>query len=459
MIGLDCLVPDVLDGPARELMPTVAAVADAGTGGVLRSTLPPITVPAWTSMLTGRDPGELGIYGFRNRRSYRYGELSRANGTVVRAPRIWDRVGAAGGRSIVVGVPQTSPPPALNGWLICGFEGPVDGNGRYTSPPELADEVRTVCGEYLFDVPDFRAAARSQVLSTVYRMTERRFAVMRHLVTTRPWAFAMLHEIGPDRMHHCFWRVHDPEHPRHDPDSPYRDAIRAYYRYLDDQVAALMAAVGEDTAVLIVSDHGATAMHGGVCVNELLREAGLLVLREDPGTVAPLHPDMVDWSKTAAWAEGGYYARIFFNLAGREPSGTVDRDRAPQLTEEIGRLLSRIELDDGRVLHNRVVAPAQLYRRTRGIPPDLLVFFDAEHWRSVGSVGHLTRWVAGNDTGADEANHSRNGMFALRVPSRRSAAAVPGPADILDVTPTLLDLLDLPPDPDLAGTSLIGRLR
>jgi predicted AlkP superfamily phosphohydrolase/phosphomutase len=97
MIGLDCLVPDVLDGPARELMPTVAAVADAGTGGVLRSTLPPITVPAWTSMLTGRDPGELGIYGFRNRRSYRYGELSRANGTVVRAPRIWDRVGAAGG--------------------------------------------------------------------------------------------------------------------------------------------------------------------------------------------------------------------------------------------------------------------------------------------------------------------------------------------------------------------------
>ncbi|MEH1015940.1 alkaline phosphatase family protein [Micromonospora sp. CPCC 206060] len=446
----------MLQPPMDALMPTVAAVARDGVGGVLRSTLPPITVPAWTSMLTGRDPGELGVYGFRNRRSYGYDDLVMATSEGVRFPRLWDRLTRAGRPSVVVGVPQTSPPPAVDGVLVCGFEGPVAGGGTFTHPPEFADEVANVVGEYLFDVPEFRSAGLDDVLATAYRMTERRFTLMRHLVTTRDWDLAMIHEIGPDRMHHCFWRYHDPLHPGHQPDSPYRTAISDYYRFLDERVAELIEAVGPDTAVLVASDHGATAMHGGVCVNEILRAAGLLTLHSEPPGPMPLSRDMIDWSRTRVWGEGGYYARIFFNVADREPQGIVPRDQVSALTEQVRALLSRTDLGEPGVLHNQVYTPGELYRRVRGIPPDLLAFFGAEKWRAIGSVGFGQNWVKTNDTGVDEANHSRNGMFALRVPGQ--APGAPTTASIMDVTPTVLELLGLAADPTLPGESLLGQL-
>jgi len=455
LIGLDCLVPDVLDPPAAELMPTLSALGARGISGVLQSTLPPITVPAWTSMLTGRDPGELGLYGFRNRHSVAYGDFMRSTSTAVRRPRIWDRLTAAGRASIVVGVPQTSPPPAINGVLISGFEGPVADGAPYTFPPELAGELPDVVGgPYLFDVPNFRRTDLAEVAAQVETMTKRRFHLMRHLLRSREWDFAMLHEIGPDRMHHCFWQFHDHAHPHHDPGSPFRNAIARYYRQLDAELAALLADIGSDVAVLVASDHGACAMQGGVAVNDVLRQAGLLVLHREPTEVEPLDPAAVDWSRTVAWAEGGYYARIFLNLRGRELDGVVAlEDRAPVITR-IRALFERLDISDGRVLVNYVAEPRELYRSVRGLAPDLMIFFAEESWRSLGTVGHTTRVEVGNDTGADGANHSRNGMFALHAPGR--SAPQRRTASILDVTPTLLDLLGLPADPDLTGASMLA---
>jgi predicted AlkP superfamily phosphohydrolase/phosphomutase len=460
VIGLDCLGAEVLDGVGADgspLMPRLAEFAAAGRCGVLESTLPPITVPAWTAMLTGRDPGELGVYGFRNRRSYRYGDLVRASSQTVRYPRLWDRMTAAGRPSVVVGVPQTSPPPAIDGALVCGFEGPLDEEGTYTSPPELAKEIQDVVGDYIFDVADYRGAPLDGALRTARDMMHRRFALMRHLMTTRPWDFAMLHEIGTDRMHHCFWSAHDPAHARHDPRGPYRHAITDYYREVDAEVGSLLALLDPGDGVLIASDHGATAMQGGVCVNEVLLRAGLLVLREAPDRPVPLTPEMVDWSRTRAWAEGGYYARVFFNMRGREPEGIVTAQERASLVAAVRDVLGTVPVGDGRVLHNSVCEPTDIYRRVRGLPPDLLVFFvESEGWRSMGSVGHGTTWATSNDTGLDEANHKRDGMYALCA-----AGVTPGRqrASILDITPSMLDILGLPADPALSGSSLVDAPR
>jgi predicted AlkP superfamily phosphohydrolase/phosphomutase len=452
VIGLDCLPASVLEPPLAATMPTVSQLVREGTGGALESTLPPITIPAWTCMLSGRDPGELGLYGFRNRRSFRYGDLVQATSLSVRFPRIWDYLTRARERSIVVGLPQTSPPPLIEGVLVCGLEGPIDG-GPYTSPPEFRSRVEDIVGEYLFDVTEFRHASLDGVLERTYRMTERRFRLMRRLVTTEPWRFAILHEIGPDRMHHCFWRFHDPLHPRHEPGSPYANAIVDYYRFLDEQVAELLDAAGPDTVALVVSDHGAVAMHGGVRVNEVLRQAGLLTLRKEPVTVVPFNPELVDWSRTVAWAEGGYYARIFLNVRGREREGVVQPQRRQETIKRVKELLQTIVLDDGRMLENRVYEPHELYARVRGLPPDLLVFFEGDRWRSVGEVGGA-RQVSSNNTGADDANHSRAGMYALRLPGGGSRPK--RDASILDIAPTLLKQLGQQPEPGLTGSDLLA---
>lgn len=453
VVGLDCLGPEVLAPRSLAELPHLARLVAGGLSGPLESTLPPITIPAWTSLTSGRDPGELGLYGFRNRLRYDYGDLAYASSRQVRWPRLWDHVGAAGGRSVVVGVPQTAPPPLIHGDLVAGFEA-AGYAGPSTHPPELGEEIARLVGEYRFDVDDFRRRPRGEVLGEIFAMTEARFRVMEHLVGHRRWDFAMLCEIGPDRLHHCFWSDHDPAHPRHRPDSPFRGAVRRYYRAVDGWLGRLLAAAGPECSVLVASDHGAQPMLGGVCVNEVLRRAGWLVLRRQPTHPRSLDADLVDWSRTRAWAAGGYYARVFLNVEGREPQGVVPAARRDDVRRELSELLSTLVLDGGPTLRNQVVWPERAYRRVRGLAPDLLVLFADLAWRSLGSVGHRREWLVGNDTGLDEANHSRHGLYVLSGPGIPHRAA---PASILDLAPTLLAHLDLPVPADLAGSDLLRR--
>jgi len=456
VLGLDCLGPEVLTPESLAELPHLRRLCAEGLCGPLESTLPPITVPAWSSMLSGRDPGELGVYGFRNRRSYRYGDLIFATSGMIRYPRIWDHVGQGGGRSIVIGVPQTLPPPHLEGVLVAGFEaeGTDLGDGAaYAHPPEIGAELRGVVGDYLFDVTGFRNSPKEEVLEKATRMTADRFRLMEHFLESRPWNFAMLCEIAPDRLHHCFWSDHDPRHLRHDPESPFRHAIRDYYRAVDGHLGRLLAVLGPDCPLLVVSDHGAKAMDGGVCINEVLREAGWLVLKEEPPEPTALRPHHVDWSRTRAWGEGGYYARIFLNIRGREPEGILDpadRDRA---REELTELLSTLALPGGPTLENQVAWPERTYRTVRGLAPDLIVLFGDLAWRSLGSIGSGGLWMRGNDTGLDEANHAQDGMYLLHAPG---APRLWRRASIFDITPTVLELLRLPVPADLVGQSLLA---
>ena len=116
-------------------------------------------------------------------------------------------------------------------------------------------------------------------------MTDRRFALADHLLATKPWELFVMVEMGPDRMHHGFWQYMDHEHRRYAP-GPYEDAILDYHRHVDGLVGGLLRHADDDTTVLVVSDHGAKRMDGGIRVNEWLRREGLLATLREPA--APL---------------------------------------------------------------------------------------------------------------------------------------------------------------------------
>ncbi len=290
-----------------------------GMYGPLRSCEPPITVPAWSVMLSGRDPGELGIYGFRNRADYSYERMRIATALDVPHPRAWDLLGEQGLRSVVVGVPQTYPVKPINGWLVSSFLTPP-GARQWTYPASLAREISQVLGgePYEFDVADFRTEDKDRLLESIYRMTEKRFRVLHHLLG-KPWDFSMFVEIGVDRIHHGLWKYMDPTHPKHMPGNPYQNAIHDYYVYLDREIGRLLDRLDGQTRVLVVSDHGAQPMMGGFAINEWLIREGYLVLKEYPDRLTPFIKAEVDWSRTVAWGSGGYYARVHLNVRGREP--------------------------------------------------------------------------------------------------------------------------------------------
>ena len=140
IIGLDCAAPRFVFGPDAFDLPNIRALMDRGCWGPLESCHTPITVPAWACMMSGKDPGELGCYGFRNRADYSYNEMVTANGASIREPRVWDTLSRHGKRCIVIGVPQTYPPKPLNGCLVSGMDTP-GANADYTYPKSLKREI------------------------------------------------------------------------------------------------------------------------------------------------------------------------------------------------------------------------------------------------------------------------------------------------------------------------------
>src|SRR5438093_6410 len=382
VIGLDCAEPSLVFERWIDELPHFRALVERGAWGRLRSSDPPITVPAWSCMMSGRDPGELGIYGFRNRKDYSYDGLTIASSRSVTVDRVWDVLGRAGKRVIVLGVPQTYPPFAVNGDLVSCFLTPDPRTNAYTYPDELRQEVEGLVGAYQVDVRNFRSDDRDRILAEIYEMTEQRFAVARHLLSTRPWDFFMMVEIGVDRIHHAFWRYSDPAHPGFEPGHRYQDVIRDYYHYIDDEIGELMDLLGRETTTIVVSDHGAQPMKGAVCVNEWLAREGYLVLAEQPSSVVPFARAKVDWSRTRAWGEGGYYCRLCLNVEGREPEGIVSAGEYEELRDELKTRLEALPDPDGRPIGTRVYRPEDLWPVRVGIAPDLVVYFGNLAWRS-----------------------------------------------------------------------------
>lgn len=452
VLGLDCATPQLVFERWRKDLPTLAGLMDSGSWGRLESSNPPITVPAWSCMMSSKDPGELGFYGFRNRKDYSYDGLFFANSNAMKEDRAWDILGRAGKKVILVGIPQTYPPRPVNGEMITCFLTP-DTRSQYTFPPALKAEVERVAEGYILDVDDFRTDDKQRILDTIHQMTVKRFRVMRHLLQSREWDFAMMVEMGIDRIHHGFWKYMDPTHPKYEAGNPWENSILEYYKLVDGEIARVLEGIPQDTVVYVVSDHGARSMIGGICVNEWLMQKGYLTLKETPKTPTPIGKVEIDWSKTMAWGEGGYYSRIFMNVQGREPQGVIPAADYEKVRRDLIAGLQGICDEQGRNIGTVVHRPEDIYRKCNGVPPDLLTYFGNLDWRSVGSVGMGSIWTYENDTGPDDANHDWHGIFIRRDPARPAQGEMQG-LRLFDMAPTILKDFGLPIPGDMIGKAI-----
>lgn len=437
VLGLDCAAPELLlREPGLE---NLRRLMDLGCHGRLESVVPPITVPAWMCMATSQDPGSLGVYGFRNRRDHSYDGLSIVNSRSIDALAIWDQIAREGGRSVLIGVPPGFPPRRVNGIAVGCFLTPDTAADNWTHPGTAAAEIRGLVGDYPVDVKGFRTDNKAWLLDEILGMSRKQFQVVRHFLRAAEWDYFQFVEIGLDRMHHGFWKYHDPLHVQHVADSPYGDAIRAYYRHLDAEIGSVLELLDDETVVLVLSDHGARRLDGGFCVNQWLIREGLLVLNRYPEQITPFAKLDVDWSRTKVWSEGGYYARVFFNVRGREPHGAIDPDDYERFRDEVKGRLEATTDPEGRPLGTLVFRPEEVYRTVRNVAPDLIVHFGALAWRSIGGVGYPTIHVQENDTGPDDCNHAQFGSFILASANNPLRGEIDG-AHLLDIAPTLLEL-------------------
>ena len=453
IIGLDCVPPELVFERWADELPTFTRLRSEGMFGKLRSITPPITVPAWMCMMTGKSPGALGIYGFRNRIDHSYDGFRVVTSSSFREPALWDLLGQVGKSSIVVGVPPSYPPKPLRGCMVSCLLTP-DTSVVYTQPPELKNEIEGAVGSYLFDVEDFRTDDRNGLLKRLYQLTEQRFALMTHLVSSKSWDFLAFVEMGPDRLHHGLWDCFDSGHRNYEPGNCWEASGLEYYRFLDQKLADFLGLFDDQTHIFIVSDHGAKRMDGGICVNEWLREEGYLTLLEPPATAVRLSPEMVKWPETMAWGEGGYYGRVFLNVRGREPHGVVEPGDYELLRTELKEKLEGLGDEEGNPIGTKVYRPEELYPEVHGIAPDLIVLFGDLYWRSVGSVGSGDVWTHTNDTGPDAANHAEDGIFLYAGPAVKCHGEERFGLRLLDIAPTVLRLFGLPVPSEMEGVPI-----
>lgn len=449
VFGIDCFEPTLVFDEWRNELPNISSLMNGGIYGKMESTLPPITVPAWTSMMTSKDPGQLGFYGFRNRKSYDYEELYFANGAYIKEKTIYQILSRNRLSSIVLSVPQSYPPKPLNGIMVGCFLTP-DKKGVWTYPEEIGNEIDEICdGDYIIDVKDFRTENKSDLLKQIYLMTERRFKAVRRWVKTKEWDFFIFVEMGVDRIHHAFWRYHDKNHRLYEKGHQFEFSIKDYYKYLDKEIGSVLNILDENTTIMLVSDHGAQTMVGAICVNEYFRKEGLLTLKDEPTGQKKFQTKDVDWLKTTCWGEGGYYARIFMNVEGREPQGIIPKKDYEKVRDEIKERLENLGDENDNSIGTKVFKPEEVYRDVKNIPPDLIVYFGNLNWRSAGSVGGGKIHTFENDTGPDDANHAQYGLFIINNSETKSEKR--DDISIYDVTPTILKQFGIEKEDGMIG--------
>ncbi len=481
----------------QDSLPNFSRLMQQGSYGLLHSTIPPFTSPAWACMSTGKNPAKAGIFGLRHRQKDTYQFISPTSANR-HAPAIWDIVTQHGRTAIVMNVPDTYPPTPLQGLMISGRPAPVDPGAPITYPDDLRRQLNQRTGGYeVGSAVDFDEASRSHELTVWQKVLAKQQDVIEHLMNTQEWDLFFYVSMAIDGISHHFWQHLDPKHPQHNPDiSPqYRDTIQQIYQYEDERLGRIMDTLQEDDFLFVVSDHGSTPCYHHISVNRWLIENGFLVLsKEDTvyqnnmaGTMAqwafswygrsslvrkmtrpfrqtglrdavvfahfaqksagriPLGALSIDWQKTTAYYLGD--DRLYLNVAGREPQGIVQ----PGTEYEQVRTRLREALLATRVPETEQPLFTAVYTREElydgpylADAPDLILVPGNVHWSLGGAVGSQVF-----EQPVTAGKHHPEGVFIAWGKEIQNSQR--SQASIYDIAPTVLHALGLPVPEDSDG--------
>ncbi|MEO7913612.1 MAG: alkaline phosphatase family protein [Roseiflexaceae bacterium] len=458
LLGLDGATPELALGAWRTELRTLHMLTDRGVRGRLQSSTPWASLPAWLSLLSGQDLGQLGIYSTTVRQYHSYAAPAPPDSRAVREPRLWDILGAAGKHVGVIGAPATTPAPQVHGHLI-GDQLTADGSAIY--PPTLRQQVAT----WLEDEPPLALADDNdigRIVGDAYARTEQRFRLARRLLARDTYDCFFLYDDGIATVQRALWDALDPAHRRYQSNHPSTPVISAFYRFIDEQIADLLELIDDNTIVALVSACGAQALDGELALNDWLIEQGDLVLHSQPERPAALAECDVDWAHTRAWA--GDDGSLFLNIIGREAQGIIPAADADSAIENLAARLRTIS--SSAPAHAmmttadirpavEVYRPATLYATVRGAAPDLLAICTQAGWRPSALIGRGSPWIHTGAAPMDAACESSSGLFVIYDPHNSSNQRELAGATIYDIIPTILTLLGQPIPSRLRGRALI----
>jgi len=481
VIGIDGAPPELVFRWAMEgFLPNIKKLMDKGSYGRLRSTIPPHSGPAWSSFMTGVNPGKHGIYDF-----YRFRQDSQnVDGIEVltttnrKMKTLWRILSDYGKKVGVINVPQTYPVEEVNGFIVSGFLTPGE-HVEFTYPKDLKEELleRFNYSINLSDAVYNDAENKDLFIKEVLEITKKRWEATKYLMEKYNWDFFMTVFTESDRIQHYFWKYMDMKHPAYEKNEKYANFIREYYQILDTIIDDLITTAGKDTITIIMSDHGQTGNYKTFNVNDFLIKIGMLKLKESKKTETKFInrenirdlilrlgleniknrlpqklKDVVkrrlpskfikisecDWRKTKAYSFG-FGGGIFINLAGRQPYGIVPPEEYNSVVEEIKRKLYEVyDPESGTPIVEKVYRKEELYSGPYLLDaPDLILQLKDGYTTSTYIQGKIISTVKSGRSG----NHSLDGILICYGDGINHGKVE---ANIIDLAPTILHIFGLP---------------
>ena len=490
VIGLDGATFDLLLPWMQEgRLPHLAAIRGKSAHGYLRSTIPPVTAPAWASFQTGKNPGKHGLFHFTRYQQGSY-ETPIVDASSIGSRTIWQILGDHGKRVGIINVPLTYPPASVNGFMISGMLTPDPAKGFY--PQELYGELTSQVGDYQIFVPvrsmDYLGVR--DFVKAVTRLAEKRAEAALYMFSREEWDFFMVHFQSTDILQHSLWSYLDRTHPDFlTKDQEERECVVRFYERLDALIGELVQRMGQRDVVVIMSDHGFGPALRRVYLNRWLMNHGLLaaswgslktkavhvaesivrnadILKIRRRLIKPrsrtevlvnrLTQDMlIDWELTKAFAlSGPFYGRIYLNCTARERKGIVEPgDQKEALRVEIADALLELRDPDtdAEVIKN-VFRREDIYHGDMlDTMPDLVVepadgYMITTAFRGDRLVEPVPRFMTGT--------HRMNGILMLRGKPFLEDTQVQN-AEIIDLAPTILYVMGVPIPTDTDGRVLL----
>ena len=519
IVGLDAATWTLIQPwMAEGSMPNLARLVREGVKGSLQSVLPPITPPAWTSFMTGKQPGKHGIFNFVESEQAGYA-MNYANATSRRSPTVWKLLNDAGYTVGTMNIPFTYPPEKLNGFQISGMDTPSE-TSPFVHPPELREELIKHLGRDLqLDLRFLGSMStderRNQVLQEMKEMDEQWSEIAFYLLENHPQDVMMFVFMSIDTVQHYFWQHMDKEHFLHDPvlRAKFGNAIRQVYERLDAVVGQIVARLPKETAVFVVSDHGGgPVVDRTIYLNRYLAQLGFLHYKESATSglrtfgqkvlragfsalrgalsskqkvrLAALFPEMrkkselayssftaIDWSRTKAYCSEVLAAppSIYINVKGVKPEGIVEqKDYQAVVSEVIGKIAELKDPRDGKPVIKKVWRREELFHgpfahETADLildwwSEDSLFSTQPSFPEDTGQPALIIREHKPSETSEWGGTHRLHGILVAAGPIVRQGEEIRN-ARLIDLAPTLLYALGVAVPEDMDGRVLEEAFR
>ncbi len=473
LLGLDGATFTVLDPlMERGVMPFLAELTTRGVRAPLRTVMPPLTPPAWTSLMTGKRPGQHGVFDFFQKEDPDSEYLHLATSQDIHSPTIWSLARDAGQRIVSLNFPMLFPPPPVDGALVPGGWMPWRQLRLGCHPPGLFDrlkqlpnfEPREMALDMELEAKAIDGCPQDEFADWIrlhVRREERWFEILRHLLTEDgPADLVGIMFDGTDKLQHLCWRFIDVAYRPAAPDAWEQEIIdlcEGYFRGLDAKLQQIVELVGTDATVLVASDHGFGPNWELLYINAWLEQQGYLAYKDVAGSGEAAsavgfaemtrHVSQLDWERTLAYAATPSSQGI--NVVSKLPdgSGPMPRERRDALCAEIAAGLRELRNPaTGRPMVLDVLTRQEAYAGPyEELGPDLsLVLADQ------AAVSILRSDTIVRRRSEPFGNHQWQGVFMAAGPGIRCGERL-AELSILDVAPTLLYSLDVPIPQDMTG--------